>query len=308
MINNWEQYPCNESAGRRMTWNPCLDQEPPPYDDVAPRWLMPDRLSPIDKACSQRTEIFWRVTPQPVDEARMLKDADHLSRPRKRTATEALTESPDRPVNAPAKGAFKGTIPGTPTETDSREESVSSHFGDSLMAETQWALQAKEMKEAIRLSLLRRGNASGASPKEPHLSLELQEWIMKMWDYDSRAHDVYRDQLLNLGLYARCCSVGRFDHAKAEMQFDFLERSSKTQTVPGWRPSDLRRDAKEFQEWLENRICRNAVTLLTGALRDLHFTTAQVGPVQAAEKSGVEAFEQKAKCCAMAFIAFGGRV
>lgn len=128
-----------------------------------------------------------------------------------------------------------------------------------------------------------------------------------MWNYDQFAHDVFRDQLLNLGFLASRLVVVRFDAAKVAVQKAFLKRSAPILVAHRFRPQHLEADATRLLEWLERRVCRNATRLLTDELRHLfwHCSAAKVGPVYAVERGDAEAFfEQKAKCCALAFIAF----
>lgn len=291
--NDWAQYPCDEDVRQPPGWNPCLDQ-PPPYHEAAP--------PPVDRMPSP-DEITWG-TSQPFDETKLFKDTGAICRPQKRKATEALADDGN---------SFQDVIPGTPTEADSSQKST--HFGDSHPSPHPWALQATEVEEAMRLSLIRRGDAASASKpincallQEPCLFLELQEWILKMWDYDSSAHDMHRDELLNLGSYARKNLVSLFDSTKAEMQLEFLEKVSRRLVVPGLRTSNLRLDAKHFHSWLEKRINRNAVTLLAEPLRDMHFTLREAVVRQVEESEARDFYEQKAKCCAIAFVTFGGRM
>lgn len=287
--NDWAQYPCDDNARQPPGWNPCLDQ-PPPYHVAAP--------PPVDLMPSP-DEITWG-TSQPLDVTKLFKNA---CRPQKRKATEALADD---------EKFFHEVVPGTPTEANSSQKST--HFGDSPPPPHPWALQATEVEEAMRLSLIRRGNAAASKPvdcallQEPCLFLELQEWILKMWDYDWSAHEIHRDQLLNLGSYARKNLVSLFDSTKAEMQLDFLEKVSQRLAVPGLRPSNLRLDAKRFHSWLHERINRNAVTLLAEPLRDMHFTLGEAVVRKVEESEARDFFEQKAKCCAIAFFTFGGRM
>lgn len=274
--NNWDQYPYKQSANdNNLTWNPCLDLEPPPYNDVAPRpptLAFAKRVEQLEEpSSSAETQLIWANTPPPFDSDCVFKDTGPFAR-EKRKATERPEEGPYR--SSKARKLMEDIEPGTPTERDSVSSSTSAI--NIPAAGLQWGSQLTEMKEAIRSSLRRRrahvsktDNPDYTPLAAPCLDIELQELILEMWNYDQFAHDVFRDQLLNLGFLASRLIVVRFDAAKVAVQKAFLKRSASMLVAHRFRPADLEADATRLLEWLEHRVCRNATRLLTDELRNL---------------------------------------
>ncbi|KAF4534669.1 Cytochrome p450 [Lasiodiplodia theobromae] len=320
--NNWDQYPCGEDVGNHIVWNPVLEDKPPAYDDVvaeppATGWSDSQNDQSSDHVSFAKSpggthSLYWRNRPQPrskwiraVDAGQPDADAISRLRSRKRRAVEEPGHADEY--------LSPGLRTGSPTEPDSSPLAAMPGVAVSMDKSPSPHAQAVQMHEAIIASLYRR-NTLGALEldfsllKKPSLFIELQEWLLKMWEYDHHAHATYARELFKLGSYARLSKLRLFDAAMAELQEKFFK--AVTDSIAPWNQNQARADFREqcggVAEWLRGSVCRNAVMFMAKPLVDLRRAAAVAEREGKGEGGRMRAFyERKAECCAIAFYAFG---
>lgn len=296
-INAWAHYVCDEADLPAAAWNPFIDVDPPPYDEVVSQAQKDGEPNDIHQAISHISDdnekLEWRVGP-PSRSPVVFQDyrpSDGITRGQKRKAVSPAPQS-ERDGSTTEEDLFLlHTGPMAPT-----------YQSQPVVID---AIHATS--EAIKL-LHGRGNASNWSLlNKPQLLLELQEWLVQAWKQDPQAHQTYIAEFKVLGKCARDDDVPGFDAAMSVCQAKALEAVYSGTPSSSPMPSDLLEQVNHIRSWMNETVCRNAGTIMAGNFTQLGICARDTINAGCNDEAMRIFNAKRAACIAAAFYTFSGR-
>lgn len=288
-INAWEHYLYNESDLPSDAWNPFLDKDPPPYEDVI--------------AMGQKEKQSPDPPPEPL--YRASADGEEIGWRAQGSTSPLLVQGIETYAYAPRGQKRKATSPPQVVWNDGTTEEDPSpppHRSHSIVVD---AISATcEAKDILRS----RGDVSDWSLlKKPQLLLELQEWLIQAWKHDPQAHHTYLADFSSLGRCARDNDVFQFNAVMSTCQASFLEAVTSASPPSTPVPVDLLEQVSLLRDWMNKNLCRNAGAVMMDMFVRLTICARETMDKGRIDVTMKEFNAKKAACVAIAFYTFGER-